>query len=153
MPCSWSSPCPRASPLACTSNSPARSSKPSVKRSRFRIDHGEQYKRGVQLYVLASWAAIPPRWRTSTTPRTSASCANTISIHSPARKNGASLHIGNDGKLIDSKIKSRGRQQVRHAGSITEFKSPPPAAATLGRRMPMSGLLQHGPSDETRRTQ
>lgn len=85
------------------------------------IDHGEQYKRAVQLYVR----------KLGRYPQKMEDLDNTQNIRflrkhyfdaMTGKEEWRLLHMGNNGKLTDSKI-NNDKDSNWHAGSITEFKS------------------------------
>jgi hypothetical protein len=85
------------------------------------IDHGEQYKRAVQLYVR-KFGRYPAKMEDLDNTSQVRFLRKHYFDPLTGKEEWRLLHMGNNGKLIDSKIDS-GTDDQWHAGSITEFKS------------------------------
>ena len=86
------------------------------------IDHGEQYKRAIQLYCRKMGrypAKIEDLDNTMNIRFLRKHYIDPMTGHDEWRL----LHMGPNGKLIDSKIEDKSAENQWHAGSITEFKS------------------------------
>jgi hypothetical protein len=110
------------------------------------IMHGEQYKRGVQLYVR-KMGRYPAKMEDLDNTQNIRFLRKHYIDPMTGKEEWRLLHMGPNGKLIDSKIKTQDPNASQwHQGSITEFKS----AETSDDGSPMNANIatRKRPSDD-----
>jgi len=110
------------------------------------IDHGEQYKRAVQLYVR-KLGRYPAKMEDLDNTQNIRFLRKHYIDPMTGKDEWRLLHMGPAGKLIDSKIETAENSQDQwHQGSITEFKSP--ASTDAGGPEAINLAARKRPSDD-----
>ncbi len=114
-------------------------------KEQLLIDHGEQYVRGVQLYVR-KMGRYPAKMEDLDNTQNVRFLRKHYIDPMTGKDEWRLLHMGPAGKLIDSKIQTNDPNKTDwHAGSITEFKS---AASSEGGPEGANLAVRKRPSDE-----
>ncbi len=101
-------------------------------KEQLLIDHGEQYRRAVQLYCR-KMGRYPAKMEDLDNTQNLRFLRKHYIDPMTGKEEWRLLHMGPNGKLIDSKIEALTKPDDQwHAGSITEFKSPASSSADDG---------------------